>query len=159
MTKLEDERKKQLDVIKQELDKGVGLDKNELIRALRHSSKDSIFEFARVAKQNIIEGKTFISDEEATTLGVAFTTKCIELKMGMLNLVDGVTGLMIALVDGPTNFEIKDYSAELADMIWKGISVSRNIELTARAAKAISSKSVLALTFENMITGKRLTKR
>jgi hypothetical protein len=107
----------------------------------------------------MFDGKTFISDEEATSLGFSFTHKSIELKMGILNLVDGATVLLIDLINNPVEFEIKNYSADVAEMIWKGIQVSRNIDVMSRAARAISSKSVADLTFQNIITGKRLTKR
>ena len=161
LMKLQQERKAQLDSIKQQLEKGmdIGFEKNSVMRVLQHHSKESVQEFAKVTRQNLVDGKTFISDEEATALGVAFTVKCIELKMGITDLVDGATTLLIVLMSGPNDFEVKDYSAEIANLIWKGISVSRSVDVVSRAARATSSKSVLALTWQNIITGKRLTKR
>lgn len=161
LQKLEDERKKQLDSFKQLLAEGkdVGFDKAALVRAIQHYSKDSIDEFARATRQNLIDGKTFITDEEATTLGVAFTTKCIELKMGITDLVDGACGLVIALMHSPDDFDIKDHSDDIAKLVWKGISVSRTIDVMARAARVISAKSVLSLTWQNVKTGKRITRR
>jgi hypothetical protein len=161
LLKPEQERTTQLDSIKQQLKNGMdsGFDKADVVRVLQHHSKESVQEFARLTRQNLIDGKTFISDDEATALGVAFTNKCIELKMGMIDLVDGVTGLMLALMNGPADFEIKDYSAEIGNLIWRGISVSRAIDMVSRAARVISARSVLTLTWQNVLTGKRLTKR
>lgn len=91
-------------------------------------------------------------------MGTTFAHKCIELKMRILDLVDGGTGVVISLLNQP-DFDLKDYSEEVAEMIWKGILVSRDIDLISRAARAVSSKSVVALTLQNMISGKQLTKR
>jgi hypothetical protein len=162
VAKLEEEKKKQIETMKQLLETGIGLDRDGLTRDFQRGSqrysKESILESSRVTTQNLIDGKTFISDEEAAALGTAFAHTCIELKMGILALVDGGTGVVISLLNQP-DFDLKDYSAEVAEMIWKGILVSRNIDLPPRAARAISSKSVVALTLQNMISGKRLTKR
>jgi hypothetical protein len=161
LMKLKQQRKTQLDSIKEQLEKGmdIGFDKDQVMRTLRHHSKESVQDSARLTRQSLVDGKTFISDEEATALGVAFTVKCIELKMGLIDLVDGVTNLLVVLMDGPDDFEIKEYSAEIADLIWKGISVSRGIDVVSRAARVISSKSVLSLTWKNIITGRRFSKR
>jgi len=161
LMKLEEQRKAQLDSIKEQLEKGmdIGFEKGQVMRTLQHHSKESVEDFARLTRQSLVDGKTYISDEEATTLGVAFTIKCIELKMGIIDLVDGATSLLVVLMDDPDNFEIKEYSAEIANLIWKGISVSRGIDVVSRAARVISSKSVLSLTWKNIITGRRLSKR
>jgi len=46
-----------------------------------------------------------------------------------------------------------------SQIVWKGILISKNIDSLAGAARAISSKSVLALTLQNVRNGSRLTKR
>lgn len=161
LLKLRQERKNQLDSIEQQLVNGldIGFDKAKTMHVLQQHSKESVQEFSRLTRQNIIDGKTFVSDEEATALGVAFTVKCIELKMGILDLVEDATGLIVALMNSPVGFEIKDYSTEIANLIWKGVSVSRGIDITSRAARAVSNQSVLSLTWQNIVTGKRFTKR
>jgi hypothetical protein len=134
----------------------------EIVRNFQRMPKESaslLLEFSRTTRQNIIDGKTFISDEEAATLGVAFTNKCIELKMGILDLVDGVTAPLLAMVSAPEHFEVKTFSAEICQLVWKGILVSKNIDTLAPAARAISSKSVIVLTLQNVRSGNRLTRR
>jgi hypothetical protein len=138
-----------------------GFDKAELVRNLQRMPKDSatrLLESSKTTSQNIIDGKTFISDEEATSLGIGFTTNCIELKMGILDLVDGATTLLLSLVSAPENFDVKSFAGEISKLLWKGILVSKNIDAIAPAARA-SSKSVVALTLQNIRNGSRLTKR
>lgn len=162
LIKLHEERRKQLGDIKQKLEEGGIFDGNELARQVQRFPKDSIADVlgsSGIAKQNIVEGKTFISDEEATTLGVLFTHKCIELKMGIIDLIDSGGMFVAVLLASPETFDIKNFSTEIAEVIWKAISVVRSIDLLAAPARVISSKSVLALTVQNVMTGKRLTKR
>lgn len=107
----------------------------------------------------MIDGKTFILDEEAASLGVAFTNKCIELKMGMLDLVDATTLLLLSILSAPEHFDIKGYSTEICQLVWKGVLVSKNIDLLTSSARAIASKSILALTFQNIRSGSRWMRR
>lgn len=137
-------------------------DNARIIQNFQRLPKDlasMLLEFSRTTRQNIIDGKTFISDEEAAALGVAFTNECIELKMGILDIVDGVTMLSLSLVGAPEQFAIKTFSGEICQLVWKGILVSKNIDTIAPAARAISSKSVIALTLQNIRSGNRLTRR
>lgn len=165
VAKLQEEKKKLLNEVKEQLEKGIGLDQEGLVRDIQRLPKEavgSILESSKTTKQNLIDGKTFISDEEAAALGVAFTHTCIELKMGILDLVDSGTMLavtLVSLVSAAADFDIRNHSAEVSEMVWKGILVSKNIDLISRAARVISSKSVAALTLQNIRDGSRLTKR
>jgi hypothetical protein len=137
-------------------------DNAKVIRNFQRMPKESasmLLEFSKTTRQNIIDAKTFISDEEAATLGVAFTNKCIELKMGILDLVDGITAPLLLLVGAPENFDLRSFSGEICQLVWKGVLVSKHIDTIAPAARAISSKSVIALTWQNIRTGNRLTRR
>jgi hypothetical protein len=71
LLKLQQERKKQLDSIKQQLANGldIGFDKAKTMHVLQQNSKESVQESSRLTRQNIIDGKTFVSDEEATAFG------------------------------------------------------------------------------------------
>ena len=66
---------------------------------------------------------------------------------------------LMSLVSAAEDFDIKNHSAEISEMVWKGILVSKNIDSLSRAARAISSKSVAALTLQNIRNGTRLTTR
>lgn len=161
LAQLETEKKKQLEDVKRELEKIV-LDKEAFVRSFRLFPKESvgsILESSKASKQNLIDGKTFISDEEAAAFGMAITQSCINLKMGLLDLIETGTNLIVVIVMAPTEFEIKDYSNEVANLLWKGIVISKEIDSLSRAARAISSKSVLELTRRNLIYGSRLTRR
>ena len=82
------------------------------------------------------------------------------MKMGVLDLVDGVTTSALSLMSArEEGFDIKSFSGEICQLLWKGILISKNIDTVAPAARAISSKSVLALTIQNIRKGSRLTRR
>jgi hypothetical protein len=162
LVKLQEEKKKFLSQVREQLEKGVPVDRDKLVRFVQRLPKDSIgsiLEWSKTTRQNLIDGKTFISDEEAAALGVAFTNQAIALKMGIIDLVDGGTTLILSIVAAPADFEIKDSATEISQIVWKGILVSKNIDSIARGAGAIASKSVMALTLQNIRKGSRLTKR
>jgi hypothetical protein len=164
--KLREEKKKLLSQMKEEIEKrGVEYGVAKIADDIRRLPKEQIvtvLESFKSSSQNIIDGKTFISDEEAASLGVAFAHNSIELKMILVDLLDSATMMLVAstsTVSAPANLDIKDFSNELSQIMWKGILVSKNIDLLARSARAIASKSVLALTLQNIRTGSRLTRR
>lgn len=161
LMQLEEQRKVQLNLIKELIEKGMdlGFDKRRVMRQVRDLSRESVEDYARQTRQNLVEGKTFTSDEEATTLGVSFTVKCIELKMGLIDLIEGATSLLITIMSHPDDFETREYAEEIASLVWKGICLSRNIDLVSRAAGATASKSLVSLTWQNIVTGGRFTKR
>jgi hypothetical protein len=85
-------------------------DKDKLIEAIQKLPKETlpgVPEWAKTARQNLIEGKTFISDEEATALGLAFTQKSIELKMHILEVIDTGSWLMVSLVSAPAELKME----------------------------------------------------
>jgi len=161
--KLQEEKKNILKELKEHSDKVVaGLDRDKLLQELQKLPEESlpgILEWSRTTRQNIIEGKTFISDEEATVLGVAFAHNCIDLKMDILDLIDTGTWLLVSMLSAPAEFQIETLSTGLTKMVWQGILISKNIDLLSRSARAISSKSVLALSLQNIHNGSRLTRR
>jgi hypothetical protein len=162
LIKLQAEKKKRLSDVRQLLEKDFQVDSAGLVEVFSRFPKESVpgvLESSKITRQNLIDGKTFISDEEAATLGVAFAHKSIELKMGIIDLIDGGTNFAVTLLTAPAEFDIKKHSKEISELLWKGILVSRNIDLIAKAARVISSKSVLALAIQNIVAGKRLTKR
>lgn len=79
--------------------------------------------------------------------------------MGILDLVDGATIVLLVLVNEPDHFDVKSFSDEICQLVWKGILVSKNIDTMAPAARAISSKSVIGLAMQNIRNGNRLTRR
>jgi hypothetical protein len=169
--KLEEEKKKFISELKQDIAHGDAdkqaqgeneFDKEKLIEAVQKLPKEtlpSILEWAKTARQNLIEGKTFISDEEATSLGLAFTHNSIQLKMHLLDVIDAGSWLIVSLVSAPAEFNIESLVDQIAKMLWKGILISRNIDTLSDSARALSSKSVLSLTLRNIRNGSRLTKR
>jgi len=158
-------KKKFIDELKQRLENPESGDGNEIDlekllqdfqESLPKETIASILDYSRTTRQNIIDGKTFISDEEAASLGVAFAHNSIELKMRIIDLVDSATGLIVTCLSAPAALE-KALPTEIAQLAWKGILVSKNIDSFTGAARAIARKSLIALTVQNIRKGGSLT--
>lgn len=163
LVKLEEEKKKFLDELKQSFDKGESsIDKEKLTQAIQRLPKESvaeIIEWSKTSRRNIIDGRTFISDEEATALGTAFTYSAIGLKLHLLDLIDSGAWLLVSLISAPAEFDMKSLPDQIFKMLWKGVLISRNIDSLMSSARAISSQSVLSLTLRNIRHGSRITRR
>jgi hypothetical protein len=79
--------------------------------------------------------------------------------MNIIDLLDTATVLIVWTVSRPEKFDNEDFAKQLAEILWKGILISKDIDQTSRSARVISSKSVLALTLQNIRDGSRLTRR
>lgn len=154
---LAEEKKKFIAEVKARIEKGeFEYDKEKFLREMQRLPKEltaSVAEFFKTSKQNIVEAKTFISDSEATSIGVGFTGKCIELKMEILNFLDGGESLAFVILSSPDDFEIRNYAAEISQLLWRAILIFRDIDYLSDASRNVTSKSLATLTIENMRTG------
>jgi hypothetical protein len=129
------------------------------IGKMPRESLNSILDFCKTARQNLIEGKTYITDEEASTLGLAMASKAIEVKMGILDLIDGTALLAAYIVGKPEEFDVKDHAQQIARMFWKGVEVSRHLDKLFEFVQVFTRRSVLKLTWMNIKNGSRLSLR
>ncbi len=153
LVKLKAEKKKLIDEVQKGIQsKEIGLDKERLYEEIRKFPTDildSIVDYTKATRQNLIDGKTFISDDEATALGVLVTSLSIELKMHIIDITDTYVMLLLACSRNPTEFNITKYSKEIAKSVWMGVVVSKNIDSLMRSAKKVTSQSIIKLTIHN----------
>lgn len=154
LVNLKDEKKKLIDEIKVKLENAAEIASQEdFIREIAKLPEEivgSFLDYRKTTRQNLIEGKTFISDGEATCLGLLVMHQSIELKMNLIALMDTAVMILLSAVNKPEEFEVKKFANEIAQAAWKGVIVSKNIDSLMKTAKGINSKSLVELTIRNM---------
>jgi hypothetical protein len=123
----------------------------EQIAKLPSESLKIVLEYSKIEKQNIIEGKTFLTDQEAAILGISVISRTVELKMSMISAIDKVIMILLSFLDNPADFDIKKSSKEISEAIWDGIVISKHIDSLSREMRVISGKSIVQLTRLNII--------
>lgn len=111
---------------------------------------DDLMSFTLTSNQNLIEGKTFISDEDASHFHAYIASVCIDLKMKIVNVMTSLVALVIRISADPDSFEIKDQSKEISELIWQAILISKDIDLLSTGIEKYVKKSIFELTIDNV---------
>lgn len=153
---LENEKKKEIDGLKEqfiiELD-DKKIDKDNIQKALKKlppNMTDIIYKYAMTREQNLLDGKTFINDEEASSLGLYTAQVSIELKMLLIALINNGLGLLIEFISSPEDFDLKKRADDIVKLVWNGIVVSKHIDTLTKQTELITSLSVFELTKKNL---------
>jgi len=117
---------------------------------LPKNSIEHILKLASVKEQNLIDGKTFISDEEASYLGVYVAQVSIELKMELIFMMNFIVGILVVALSSQKEFDYKEHIDDIVKLVWKGIVVSKHIDTLMRKAELFSKQSVIDLTIKNV---------
>ncbi|MCK4454562.1 hypothetical protein KAU51_04470 [Candidatus Parcubacteria bacterium] len=153
---LKNEKQKELDDLKKQIvaesDKAK-IDKEAIQKILKKIPKNTtkhILEYARMNEQNLVDGKTFISDEEACYLGNYVAQISIELKMNLKSLINSGLGLVIVILSNPEEFSLKEHADDIVELVWKGIVVSKHIDSLTKKVELFTKLSVFDLTMKNL---------
>ena len=122
----------------------------EHIKQLPESLKENVMSLVATSSQNIIEGKTFISDEDASCLDPYMASVSIDLKMKLVNIMGEVAVLFVKISNNPDNFKVEDYAEKISELLWQGILISKDIDTLSKGIKRYTEKSVFLLTLENV---------
>lgn len=106
---------------------------------------------AKLSTQNLIDGKTFISDEDASHLSSTIAQLTIEIKMDLISLTNSSVNLLKHIASEKTPFDHKKHIDEIVKIIWSGIKTSKNIDTLLKITQKISSDSVINLTIKNLL--------
>ena len=156
LVKLKDGKKAEMEDLKEHLLSEGGLktlsrdDIEKMLSKMPKNSTDHILGYVKTSEQNLIDGKTFISDEEASYLGVYTAQTSIELKMQLISIMNSAIGLLILALSSADEFDCKEHVDEIMDLVWKGIVVSKHIDTLTKKTNYISSLSVFDLTMKNL---------
>ena len=140
--------------IKEEIEKvdhafDVGKVKSQLEK-LPGNTVDQILKYSQQFEQNVLDGKTFISDEDACALGPYFGQVCVRLKMNLISANSKFVGQLILLLTDPKSFSLKEAAGEVSEIIWKGVLVAKDIDDLSKRIESITKQSTLALTWKNL---------
>jgi hypothetical protein len=151
---LKEEKKKKLDEIRAELEKdSPSFDTTKLkqqLAKLPTNSIDHILRHNELFEQNLLDGKTFLTDDDASALGPYYARLCVHLKMNLIAVGSKVITLVISLIGSPESFSVKDSAKELAEIVWKGVLVSKDMDELFEAVERARNKSLVRLTWNNL---------
>lgn len=155
LLKLNEDKKSELIKIKESLLSQDELFSSNEIKTLQGKLSDGEAErfinTAKLSTQNLIDGKTFISDDDASNLSSAIAQLTIEIKMNLISLTNSSVSLLTHMASEKKPFDHKNHIDEIVKMIWLGITTSKNIDLLLRKTEKISSDSVIKLTVKNIL--------
>lgn len=107
-------------------------------------------DYAQKTEQNLVDGKTFISDEDASYLGVYNAQIIIELKMRIISMITLFIVIVLTAISNPEEFEAKEHADSIKDLVWAAIVVSKHIDTLSNAVDYFIDNSVFDLTFANL---------
>jgi hypothetical protein len=153
---LEKDKKKELNKVKEQItaasDKAK-LDKEKIqkiVAKIPHDAREQILQYVHRHEQNLIDGKTFITDEEACYLGIYVAQTSIELKMTLISLINTGMGVLLEILRNPEGFELKEHADNIARTVWYGIIASKHIHSLTKQMDVLTKQSVLDLTIKNL---------
>ena len=156
LVKLKEEKKKMVDEIKEMIESetdDIKFDKETLAKDLNKlpsNTAETILHFAMKSEQNLVDGKTFISDEDASYLGPYFAQICVEMKMNLISMMNQGVGLILAFLADSENFDLKGSANEISQIIWKAVLVSKDIDTLTNRINVYTDESLFNLTLKNM---------
>ena len=156
LVKLKEEKKKMVDEIKEMIESEadtIKFDKETIVKALNKlpsNTAETILQLAMKSEQNLLDGKTFISDEDASYLGIYFAQICVEMKMNLISMMSQGVGLILEFMSDPENFDLKASAKELSQIIWKAVLVSKDIDTLSNRINVYTENSLFNLTLKNM---------
>jgi hypothetical protein len=155
LLRLQEEKRKWVEEIKEKIvsdDSPVdieGLKKS--LQKLPENTVDNLLEQCRRNEQNLLDGKTFITDEDAAILGPYYALTCVRLKMNLISVFDKSFGEVIKAISDPDNFALRQAASGVAEIIWRGILVSKDIDALTERVETIKSRSILSLAKSNLL--------
>jgi hypothetical protein len=156
LVKLKEEKKEFLEIIQEKLESDDSELQDEFRKMLEKigSYPGALFDkFASsisTRNQNLIEGKTFISDADASHLDPYIASTCIDLKMKMVSMAESASFLLSLIAANPREFDVKNHSTEVSEIFWQLVLISKDIDSLSTAVESYTGKSVLNLTLENV---------
>jgi hypothetical protein len=138
------------------------LDRESIQKYIRRLPKEAANIYTEAGKthvQNLVLGHTFITDEEAATLGLPVIQEAVELKMTVIDLIDRTHLLIAAILGAPDNFPDEDAKEAFGELFWPFVLASRSSTTLLRYTQLFTTRTVTELTLRNIRSGSRFTKR
>lgn len=150
------EKKEIVEGLKKEILSGitdVSIDNDELLRKLRKYSLDdasALRALARQDDQDLLDAKTFISDEDASYLPPYIAQRCVSPKMNMISARSDLVSLLLEFLAEPSTFTYKDYADTVGDITWQAFVISRDTEVLLSWTDLTSRRSIIRHAIDNL---------
>lgn len=155
MVALKEKKREMINEIKTELDKvdkDSGIDLSEIMSFLERlpaNSIDHILKAGTQFEQNLLDGKTFISDDDACALGPYCAQLCVNLKMNIISGASKFIGQIVLFLAAPDKYSIKGASKEISELLWLAILISKDIDALTKYIDRLGKQSLWNLTWNN----------
>jgi hypothetical protein len=131
----------------------------ESITRLPKDTVPSLLDSVKTGRQNLITGQTFITDEEGACLGIAVAQSGIAFKMGVIELLDGLSSSIVKAISQQDGLDPKNHIEDARKLLWRSMTVSKDHCRLLRYAESFTTRTVLELTLRNIRSGSRISKR
>ncbi len=154
LVELEKSKKSKLSELKEALENGeLELPENLCETVFNRLPEDPLIYIAsEISKtqQNIVDGKTFVSDEDVSNLDVLMARTTIELKMEVISLLGLIVGLLILMHKNQGENISKICAEDISKLVWKGIIISKHIDRLCTRLEFYQNRTIFELTTLNM---------
>lgn len=154
MIALKTKKREMIEEIKTELEKTEStIDFSEIKSQLERLPSNSIEHILKTGtqfEQNVLDGKTFISDEDACALGPYCAQLCVSLKMNLISGANKLLGQIVLFLAAPDKYSAKAASKEIAELFWIAILISKDIDALSKHLNKVSNQSLWTLTVKNL---------
>ena len=159
MLAIKNEKRKMLSEMEENIKEGKGINtqevKERMWRYISPFDVATLLDFSTRSKQNFLDGKTFITDEEASYLGDFYAPIVIGIKMNIMNELDKLVGVSVRYLNDPEKFCLEKEADEISQIFWYAILAAKDFDLLNRHLDHIRKKNILTLTSENIIPKNR----
>lgn len=159
MLEIKNRKRKKLSDIEEAIREGNGINERELMEKMArygsHFEVTTFLDISAQAKQNILDGKTFITDEEVSYLGDYYASVVIGIKMNIMIAFDKIVGVIARYLNDPEQFSVRKEADEISQVLWYTILAAKDFDLLNRHLDHTRKKNILTLTIENMFLKNR----
>lgn len=113
--------------------------------------KNETLAVLRSAKESLLRGNSFISDQDAAKLGYEHSFFCVSLKMHLISLIDSVIFFLLAF--NSSNLVFDNYKKLFESIFREAILASKDIELLSSSVDRFTKSTVFGIAFRNINHG------
>lgn len=108
---------------------------------------DNIIKDINEMSQNVLSGKTYISDEEASYLDGNISSSIITLKLTGIETLESFKSLFTYI--SSDDYSLFDNSQDFENFIWKITLLSKKIHLLFQQCEILENQNIFILTYKN----------
>ena len=98
--------------------------------------------------QNLLDGKTFVRDDEASSLGYSYAYTAVSIKMNATHCMGDLMLVVALIYSKPEKFRSQIKTAWL-DCLWKALLVLAEIDILSSKVRQLENRTVLRMAWRN----------